>query len=227
MLTYVFGHVIWDHLSFTALAFSKTPSKLQQDRMKQYLNLVMAHLPCPGCAGHATKYVRQHPPDTSNGDALYAWLVEFHNQVNKRTSDGKKRHDWTVEEAKDALIARHFGDQKGLIRANAVRREDHLEIKKLRSEVRALEKQLGRPPVEFRECGLEKHLVGTKLRTNNEILEAGQKTTSSDGAQPSTTDLVAMIASLTAVVLLVIVIVLVVARTRTTLPGMSTQKIKV
>ena len=123
----------------------------------------MDHLPCPGCKIHAGMYVRSTPPDVSSQDALVQWVVTFHNAVNKRTSKGKKRSDWTVDEAKKALIARNFGDQAGLVRANAVRREDHVEIQKLRQYVRSLERECGREPSAFAESGHEKHIAAMGL----------------------------------------------------------------
>lgn len=201
MLTFAWGPQAWDHLLMVAFTYPKdNPSPKQQQRMVSFLTAFMDHLPCPGCKVHAGMYVRSTPPDVSSQDALVQWVVTFHNEVNKRTSKGKKRSDWTVDEARKALIERNFGDQSGLVRANAVRREDHVEIQKLRQYIRSLERECGREPSAFVESGYEKHIAAMGL-----LAKPGDTTP----GDPSTDNNVGNSGTTTAILVLSIVILVV------------------
>lgn len=52
---------------------------------KTFLKLICGNLPCPGCSIHANQYIIRHDPNESK-DQEFAYTVEFHNSVNKRTS---------------------------------------------------------------------------------------------------------------------------------------------
>lgn len=160
MLTFAWGPAAWDTMLTAAFAYPKIgPTVEKQKSMTAFLIGMCKNLPCPGCKVHASTYCKLNPPDVSSQEKLAKWIVTFHNAVNKRSSNGKKRSDWTVEEAKASLIKRRFGDQQGLVRANQVREEDHQEIQKLRQYVRLLEADTNRPPLEFTKSGKEVFLL--------------------------------------------------------------------
>lgn len=131
MWTAAWGQLGWDLLSLSALNYPRDPSPERQASMNAYIEGFLANLPCDGCSLHAKQYVAQHPPDLSSDQALFAWVVAFHNEVNKRT--GKRTY--TVDEAKTALIERYFGDHKNLSRAQQIRREDARTIERLEKQL--------------------------------------------------------------------------------------------
>ena len=132
----IWGPDVHAMLLIIALQFPTNPSDVQKLNMVQFLGLMFDFLPCPGCSGHAVSYLKNHPPDTRNKDTLTQWMVSFHNSINTRLN---KRDDWTVEEAKAALVRRYFTDARHLSNAQNMRQEDHRMIKALRSEIDTLQ----------------------------------------------------------------------------------------
>jgi hypothetical protein len=116
-----------------ALTYPESPTEEQQRNMKEYLNGMAHHLPCPGCAHHCRQYFNDNPPDVSSSQALSKYLVEFHNCVNERL--GKKTY--TEKEARQALLEKVANSEylQSLSRADQTRREDSAFMKSLQDKL--------------------------------------------------------------------------------------------
>jgi hypothetical protein len=137
MYVSVWGQVTWDALLFIALGFSPNPSEDEQSGMLDLLRLTFKFLPCPNCSSHATIYYEDtnNKFDVSSGDALFASIVQFKNEVNRRTG----KATMTVTEAKKALIDRYTGnDIQGLSLSDTRRIEDHGRITSLQNRLNSI-----------------------------------------------------------------------------------------
>lgn len=94
------GPSYWTSLHIMSYFYPAKASNIQRDRMVQRILAISNELPCVECQQHSSayiqKYFKQLPDICSGRDKLFAFFVDFHNQVNKRY--GKKVY--TVEEAK-------------------------------------------------------------------------------------------------------------------------------
>lgn len=85
----VFGPGKWDDLHTYAIAATTPEDKRAFCR---FVRIITSSLKCLQCREHATRYVREHPPeeylnvkDAKGRDAgLFVWVCLFHNTVNRR-----------------------------------------------------------------------------------------------------------------------------------------------
>jgi len=96
----VWGPILWKYLHTSSINFPQNPSPQQINGMKQMLCNLQWSIPCENCSMHFGKYIEKHRQNMdkicSNRDSLFAFIVDAHNQVNKRY--GKKV--LSVEEAR-------------------------------------------------------------------------------------------------------------------------------
>jgi len=113
---------VWRTLHLMALVYPDEPNEGRQKSMLDYLLNMCPNLPCGGCSIHCNAYMGAHPPQVQSKTALRHYLVDFHNDVNKRT--GKR--ELSYEEADQILhsTALDFEDWRRLDRASKMRRED-------------------------------------------------------------------------------------------------------
>lgn len=128
----VWGPPTWDSLLIMALNFPETNASAALVQSVHDLIWSVANLvPCPGCSSHGKEYVDAHKPTGLNTrEKFVAYVVDFHNHVNARM--GKRQ--FTVQEAKDALILRYSNGFKDLPRALQIRQEDQKKITALEEQ---------------------------------------------------------------------------------------------
>jgi FAD-linked sulfhydryl oxidase len=78
----------WERLHLAAIYFPENPSADDRRRAAMAIVGVVNGLPCPRCVGHATAYIRKHPPPLDDTHSFQTWVFTFHNAVNARL--GKK-----------------------------------------------------------------------------------------------------------------------------------------
>jgi len=78
------GPKLWSFLHACSFAFPEKPSDDQKKAFEDLLNALKVLVPCPECRDHYCEYIAGSPAPLECGDDLKAWLVEFHNNVNKR-----------------------------------------------------------------------------------------------------------------------------------------------
>lgn len=86
--TEIFGPVVWKLLHNTAINYPLCPSDYVKNQMKNFILSLTVLIPCEKCRGHTAKYIEKHRDKldeiVSSRDNLFAFFVDFHNQVNKR-----------------------------------------------------------------------------------------------------------------------------------------------
>ena len=84
----VFGPVLWKLLHNTSMNYPICATEYVKNHMKNFIMSLPVITPCELCKGHASKYIEKYADqlDTicSGRDNLFAFFVDFHNQVNKR-----------------------------------------------------------------------------------------------------------------------------------------------
>ena len=121
----MWGRFLWPFIHLTALRYDQQDmSEAAREDIRNWFPKLPSFLPCPACVPHATRYIQEYPPPffslaqkkltaslfagsslplTERDLPLFAWSVEFHNEVNERT--GKRI--FTLQEAWHSL-RQHF-----------------------------------------------------------------------------------------------------------------------
>lgn len=77
------GPLMWADLHRWALKVDFAPPRGTR-RVREWIDDFNRLIPCGDCSAHWTKMVTENPPDFSSNDALFAWSVARHNDVNRR-----------------------------------------------------------------------------------------------------------------------------------------------
>lgn len=85
----------WNILHSSAAVYPYKPSPVQQTAMKHFIESWAHVYACSWCAYHMRDYVRQHPPDVRDKNAVSRYVCELHNEVNERL--GKDLFDCTPD----------------------------------------------------------------------------------------------------------------------------------
>lgn len=97
----VWGKHLWYYLHTSAANYPQHPSKQQKDGMKNWLCSLKWTMPCENCSMHFGKYIEKHRSSLddicSSRDKLFTFLVDVHNQVNKRTGKPQMGIDEAVK----------------------------------------------------------------------------------------------------------------------------------
>jgi hypothetical protein len=84
-----FWNTYWFFLHTLALHYPETPTQEHKDDARQlFLNIRNNGLPCTICAAHFGAYTGQHPFEDAiqSQTALFKYLFDLHNDVNKRNN---------------------------------------------------------------------------------------------------------------------------------------------
>lgn len=85
-----YGPGIWYILHIQSL---KMDNRTKQERFCEFMREILSELPCSVCIKHASEYINNNPPELhimiSQNDviaqlAMFRYVNEFHNTVNKR-----------------------------------------------------------------------------------------------------------------------------------------------
>jgi len=81
----MWGPEAWNFMHATTFMYpEKDPSEIDKKNIKEFFDSVGKVLPCMRCRYHFNKMLEKYPVPTKNRDALTRWLVDRHNDVNKR-----------------------------------------------------------------------------------------------------------------------------------------------
>jgi hypothetical protein len=84
----LWGPDMWNTLHYITFSYPETPSKTEIENMRAFLTNIGKVLPCEKCRYHYASNLQKYPlTDVVLGSRykLISWLVDVHNDVNKRT----------------------------------------------------------------------------------------------------------------------------------------------
>ena len=90
------GPSAWDFLHTATFAYPDAPCAADRNAAREFFTHLGAMLPCVHCRTHYQQWIRSNPVRTESREVLARWLVDAHNDVNRRT--GKR--EVSFEEAK-------------------------------------------------------------------------------------------------------------------------------
>ena len=104
------GPPLWKFLHTASFAYPDAPSAERQQAMLEFLQAVGRVLPCAKCRTHYGSHCKTCllPDVVQSRDSLTHWLVDLHNEVNRRTG----KPEWTYEQA-SAAYASHRPAARG------------------------------------------------------------------------------------------------------------------
>ncbi len=81
----IWGPEAWGYMHATTFAYpKKEPTKKEKHDIVQFFYYLASTLPCERCRKDFLQNIRQHPVPTENRYVLSKWLVDRHNDVNKK-----------------------------------------------------------------------------------------------------------------------------------------------
>lgn len=88
----IWGPPMWISLHSITLNYPEKPTQCQQNMIREFFWNVQFVLPCEMCRKHYAEMIRTHPPITKDRRSLVYWLIDRHNEVNKRL--GKREYSY-------------------------------------------------------------------------------------------------------------------------------------
>ena len=80
-MTSVWGPACWDVFHGWCLSAWRAGD---DEQAKRFYTSFVHLLRCFVCKKHYIQMIREHPPDTTSLEALFAWTVDRHNETNQR-----------------------------------------------------------------------------------------------------------------------------------------------
>ena len=82
------GRAFWPMLHIMSLYYPRHPTAQEQVDMIHFLNAFTNILPCNHCKKHYYDFIYKHDlhDATTSRDKLFCFLVDLHNQVNRRNN---------------------------------------------------------------------------------------------------------------------------------------------
>lgn len=86
----VWGPHLWKYMHCSAANYPDRPTKEQIDQMITWLKTLTVTIPCKKCKEHYSQYIDRHQHTLreicASKDKLFNFIVDIHNQVNKRNN---------------------------------------------------------------------------------------------------------------------------------------------
>jgi hypothetical protein len=84
----IWGKHFWKTSHYITASYPNNPTIEHKQHVRQYFELLQFLLPCLNCRNHYKLNLKNYPltDDILNSkEKLVEWLIELHNEVNKRT----------------------------------------------------------------------------------------------------------------------------------------------
>lgn len=81
---YGWGPAGWTFLHAVSYTMPNKPTSAQRKQYNAFFERVGDVLPCPKCSKHYKNFWNKSKPDCSSKEKTINWLIDLHNDVNKR-----------------------------------------------------------------------------------------------------------------------------------------------
>jgi hypothetical protein len=117
MATQIWGPPAWKFMHSVTFAYPKSdPTEEDKENMVNFINACGRVLPCIKCRAHFRKMVRENPPHRhlQSRETISRWLVERHNDVNRRLNKPTLSYDYVRRQYEDEMnICKFSGGDQG------------------------------------------------------------------------------------------------------------------
>lgn len=95
----IWGPKAWEFMHAVTFAYPvENPTHEEQENMRNFFHAIGSNLPCDKCRYHFLKMLKEHPVPVQSRRELSEWLVDRHNDVNRRL--GKPIYPYSFVEKK-------------------------------------------------------------------------------------------------------------------------------
>ncbi len=96
----LWGEHLWKFMHYLTLSYPDNPTLDDQNRFKNFFNMIGNYLPCEKCRFNYTRHQSELPLTDDilqSRDKLIFWLFDFHNIVNSETGKTKLSKEQFIE----------------------------------------------------------------------------------------------------------------------------------
>jgi hypothetical protein len=93
----IWGPPMWISLHSITLNYPDKPTTCQQNMIKEFFWNLQFVLPCEMCRQHYSEMIRTHPPIVTDRKSLVYWLIDRHNDVNRRLGKREYTYDEVIK----------------------------------------------------------------------------------------------------------------------------------
>lgn len=98
----IWGPKAWDFMHTVTFAYPENnPSDLDKQNIIQFFQSIANNLPCKQCKFHFSKLLEEYPIPAENRETLSKWLVDRHNDVNKRLGKPIYPYEFVIKKYQD------------------------------------------------------------------------------------------------------------------------------
>jgi len=93
------GPAGWHFMHAVTMTYPEVPSDQDKERYRIFFESITAVLPCPACRRHYQENLKKLPIRLESRSDLFKWLIDIHNEVNKKN----KKRVLSYDEAFEAI----------------------------------------------------------------------------------------------------------------------------
>lgn len=120
------GPPLWHFLHIMTFNYPDNPTSLDIQNHQMFLESLKHILPCEKCKNHYKENITNYPPKLQSKLEFIKWMIDLHNEVNKKNNKKIYSYDEAIE-----LIKNNFEKDKVVNNTQSVVKSDNSWIKYL------------------------------------------------------------------------------------------------
>lgn len=94
------GPAGWHFMHTVTMTYPEVPSDQDKERYRIFFESIASVLPCPACRRHYLENLKKLPIRLDSRADLFKWLIDIHNEVNKKNKKPVLSYDEAFEAIK-------------------------------------------------------------------------------------------------------------------------------
>ena len=82
----IWGPSGWLFMHSISFQYPENPTEEDKNNYKVFFESLKNTIPCPKCREHYSENLKQKPIQLNSRDELIQWVIDIHNEVNKKNS---------------------------------------------------------------------------------------------------------------------------------------------
>lgn len=112
------GPHLWDFLHTISFNYPNNPTINDMNNNLTFLKSLENVIPCDLCKNHYKKSLKQSPPKLDNKISFIKWVIDLHNEVNKRNGKAVYSYNKAIELIKQNFESEYKCKKKNNINEN-------------------------------------------------------------------------------------------------------------